>query len=113
MHRLALRLFRTRLNALASVGFTEVKPVIIEQVRYFGGRRHLPPFPFMATTIKHFLQFSDFTLEEFEYVIERARVIKHKFKSYEQYHPLLDRTLVMVFEKNSTRTRLSFEAGMH
>ena len=67
----------------------------------------------MATTIKHFLQFSDFTLEEFEYVIERARVIKHKFKSYEQYHPLLDRTLVMVFEKNSTRTRLSFEAGMH
>jgi ornithine carbamoyltransferase len=64
-------------------------------------------------TIKHFLQFSDFTLDEFEYVIERARVIKRKFKNYEPHHPLLDRTLVMVFEKNSTRTRLSFEAGMH
>ena len=63
--------------------------------------------------IKHFLQFSDFTLDEFEYVIERARVIKTKFKNYEPYHPLMDRTLVMVFEKNSTRTRLSFEAGMH
>jgi ornithine carbamoyltransferase len=63
--------------------------------------------------IKHFLQFSDFTLDEFEYVIERARIIKRKFKNYEPYHPLLDRTLVMVFEKNSTRTRLSFEAGMH
>ena len=63
--------------------------------------------------IKHFLQFSDFTLDEFEYVIERARLIKCKFKNYEPYHPLLDRTLVMVFEKNSTRTRLSFEAGMH
>jgi ornithine carbamoyltransferase len=63
--------------------------------------------------IKHFLQFSDFTLDEFEYVIERTRVIKRKFKNYEPYHPLLDRTLVMVFEKNSTRTRLSFEAGMH
>jgi ornithine carbamoyltransferase len=63
--------------------------------------------------IKHFLQFSDFTLEEFEYVIERSKIIKRKFKNYEPYHPLLDRTLVMVFEKNSTRTRLSFEAGMH
>jgi ornithine carbamoyltransferase len=63
--------------------------------------------------IKHFLQFSDFTLAEFEYIIERARIIKRKFKSYEIYHPLIDRTLVMVFEKNSTRTRLSFEAGMH
>lgn len=71
----------------------------------------MPPFSFMA--IKHFLQFSDFTLDEFEYVIERSRIIKRKFKNYEPHHPLLDRTLVMVFEKNSTRTRLSFEAGMH
>ncbi len=63
--------------------------------------------------IKHFLQFSDLTLDEFEHVIERTRIIKHKFKNYEPYHPLADRTLVMVFEKNSTRTRLSFEAGMH
>ncbi len=63
--------------------------------------------------IKHFLQFSDFSLAEFEYLIERTKVIKRKFKNYEVYHPLVDRTLVMVFEKNSTRTRLSFEAGMH
>ncbi|HEY8024207.1 MAG TPA: ornithine carbamoyltransferase [Burkholderiaceae bacterium] len=63
--------------------------------------------------IKHFLQVSDFTLDEFEYVMERASIIKHKFKNYETYHPLLDRTLVMIFEKHSTRTRLSFEAGMH
>src|SRR5437764_11653145 len=85
--------------------------LIIEQLRNFGGRREMPPFPFMA--IKHFLQFADFTLDEFEYVIERARLIKRKFKNYEPHHTLLDRTLVMVFEKNSTRTRLSFEAGMH
>ncbi|MEB0138411.1 MULTISPECIES: ornithine carbamoyltransferase [unclassified Undibacterium] len=63
--------------------------------------------------IKHFLQFSDFTLTEFDYVMQRARIIKQRFKAYQPYHPLLDRTLVMVFEKNSTRTRLSFEAGMH
>jgi ornithine carbamoyltransferase len=64
-------------------------------------------------TIKHFLQIADLTLAEYEYVMQRARIIKQKFKNYEPYHPLLDRTLVMVFEKNSTRTRLSFEAGMH
>jgi ornithine carbamoyltransferase len=45
--------------------------------------------------------------------MDRARIIKRRFKEYQPYHPLLDRTLVMVFEKNSTRTRLSFEAGMH
>lgn len=63
--------------------------------------------------IKHYLQFSDFTLDEYAYLIERSHVIKRRFKNYEPYHPLADRTLVMVFEKNSTRTRLSFEAGMH
>ena len=63
--------------------------------------------------IKHYLQFADLTLDEYDYLIERAKIIKLKFKSYEPYHPLTDRTLVMVFEKNSTRTRLSFEAGMH
>ena len=62
--------------------------------------------------VKHFLQFRDFTREEFEYLFERTRIIKQKFKSYQQYWPLTDRTLVMIFEKASTRTRLSFEAGM-
>ncbi len=69
--------------------------------------------PFSIMAIKHFLQVSDFTLDDFSYVMLRAQFIKHKFKNYEPYHPLQDRTLVMVFEKNSTRTRLSFEAGMH
>ena len=34
--------------------------------------------------IKHFLQFKDFTREEFEYVFERTRWIKNQFKSYEK-----------------------------
>ena len=42
----------------------------------------------------------------------RARIIKQRFKTYQPYHPLMDRTLVMIFEKSSTRTRLSFEAGI-
>ncbi|MDP3785693.1 MAG: ornithine carbamoyltransferase [Undibacterium sp.] len=63
--------------------------------------------------IKHYLQVADLSLDEYLYLMQRARIIKDKFKKYEPYHPLLDRTLVMIFEKNSTRTRLSFEAGMH
>ena len=62
--------------------------------------------------VKHFLQFKDLDCEELEYLFERTRLIKQKFKSYQQYWPLQDRTLAMIFEKNSTRTRLSFEAGM-
>jgi ornithine carbamoyltransferase len=66
----------------------------------------------LATSVRHFLQFKDLTREELEYLFERTRIIKQKFKSYQQYWPLTDRTLVMIFEKASTRTRLSFEAGM-
>lgn len=63
--------------------------------------------------VKHFLQFKDLALEEFEYLFARTRWIKDQFKGYKRYWPLQDRTLVMLFEKQSTRTRLSFEAGMH
>jgi len=62
--------------------------------------------------VKHYLQFNDFSLDEYDYVFERTRWIKARFKSFEKYWPLADRTLVMIFEKASTRTRLSFEAGM-
>lgn len=63
--------------------------------------------------LKHFLQFNDFSREEYEYLFERSRWIKQAFKQYRQYQPLVDRTLAMIFDKNSTRTRLSFEAGMN
>ena len=63
--------------------------------------------------IQHYLQFSDLTAEDYAWLFERAAVIKRKFKAYEKYHPLADRTLAMIFEKASTRTRVSFEAGMY
>jgi ornithine carbamoyltransferase len=63
--------------------------------------------------MKHYLQFKDFRAEEYAYLFERARVIKQRFKNYERYQPLVDRTLAMIFEKASTRTRVSFEAGMY
>ena len=66
-----------------------------------------------AQAIKHYLQFSDLTADEYAYLFERAAVIKKKFKAYDKYHPLSDRTLAMIFEKASTRTRVSFEAGMY
>jgi len=63
--------------------------------------------------IQHYLQFTDLTAEDYAWLFERAAVIKRKFKAYEKYHPLADRTLAMIFEKASTRTRVSFEAGMY
>jgi ornithine carbamoyltransferase len=63
--------------------------------------------------VRHFLQFKEFSLDELEHVFARTRWIKDKFKRYERYWPLEDRTLAMIFEKPSTRTRMSFEAGMH
>ena len=62
--------------------------------------------------IRHFLQFRDLSREELDHLFLRTRWIKDKFKRYERFWPLADRTLVMIFEKQSTRTRLSFEAGM-
>jgi len=63
--------------------------------------------------LRHFLQFKDLSRAELLYLFERTRIIKTRFKRYQPYHPLTDRTLAMIFEKSSTRTRLSFEAGMH
>jgi ornithine carbamoyltransferase len=66
-----------------------------------------------VSSLRHFLQFKDLSRDDLEYLFARTRVIKNRFKRYERHMPLQDRTLVMIFEKASTRTRLSFEAGMH
>ena len=63
--------------------------------------------------MRHYLQFKDLSAEEYEYLLGRTTVIKKRFKNYEKYTPLFDRTLAMIFEKASTRTRVSFEAGMY
>ena len=63
--------------------------------------------------IRHFLRLDDFSRDELEHVFARTQIIKDRFKRYEFFQPLRDRTLAMVFEKASTRTRVSFEAGMY
>jgi ornithine carbamoyltransferase len=66
-----------------------------------------------AMPIRHYLQFTDLTADEYAHIFKRAALIKAKFKAYEKYQPLTDRTMAMIFEKASTRTRVSFEAGMY
>ncbi|MBK6401951.1 MAG: ornithine carbamoyltransferase [Rhodocyclaceae bacterium] len=66
----------------------------------------------MPGPVRHFLQFKDLGREELDHLFARTHWIKQQFKAYQRYWPLADRTLVMIFEKASTRTRLSFEAGM-
>lgn len=67
----------------------------------------------MRTPLRHYLQFKDLTADDYAYLFQRAAIIKRRFKNYERYQPLVDRTLALIFEKASTRTRVSFEAGMY
>ncbi|TYP75755.1 ornithine carbamoyltransferase [Paenibacillus methanolicus] len=62
---------------------------------------------------RDFLALVDYTPEEVRYLIDLAIELKRKQKAGEVYHPLLGKTLGMIFEKSSTRTRVSFEVGMY
>ena len=61
---------------------------------------------------RHFLSLMDMSQEELTYLIKRACELKEITKKGEVYEPLKNRVLGMIFEKSSTRTRVSFEAGM-
>lgn len=60
---------------------------------------------------RHFLKLSDLSAEEARRIVERAASLKREEADL-SYRPFVGRTLAMVFAKNSTRTRVSFEAGM-
>ncbi|MBU6459845.1 MAG: ornithine carbamoyltransferase [Proteobacteria bacterium] len=63
--------------------------------------------------VRHFLQFKDLTQSELDYLFRRAAVLKRMLKQGELYQPLIAQSLAMIFQKNSTRTRVSFETGMY
>ncbi len=62
---------------------------------------------------KDFLCLSDWSGEELEEILDFARKLKTKRKQGEDHPLLAGKTLAMIFEKSSTRTRISFEAGMY
>lgn len=61
---------------------------------------------------KNFLCLKDCTADELNYLLRRAVKLKSRFKAGEIYRPFEGKVLAMLFEKASTRTRVSFEAGM-
>jgi ornithine carbamoyltransferase len=61
---------------------------------------------------RHFLTLRDLTPAELEALIGRAIDLKREYKDGGCYEPLRNRTLAMIFDKSSTRTRLSFEVAM-
>ncbi|UJF33184.1 ornithine carbamoyltransferase [Paenibacillus hexagrammi] len=62
---------------------------------------------------RDFLALIDYTPEEIQYLIDLAIDLKRKQKAGEPHNLLAGKTLGMVFEKSSTRTRVSFEVGMY
>ncbi|MBU5673871.1 ornithine carbamoyltransferase [Paenibacillus sp. MSJ-6] len=58
------------------------------------------------------LELDDYTSEEIRYLLDLAIDIKTKQKAGEVYQPLKGKTIGLIFEKSSTRTRVSFEVGM-
>ena len=61
---------------------------------------------------KDLISIHDLSREEIEQILETSQNLKMKQKLGEIYHPLKGKTLGMIFQKSSTRTRVSFEVGM-
>ncbi|NPA72097.1 MAG: ornithine carbamoyltransferase [Gammaproteobacteria bacterium] len=63
-------------------------------------------------TVRHFLTLKDLTPAELNQIMMRGIELKQMQKAGEIFEPLKNQTLAMIFEKSSTRTRISFETGM-
>jgi len=61
---------------------------------------------------RHYLKLTDFSKDELRELITRAIELKAMHRKGEIYEPLKNKTLGMIFEKSSTRTRVSFETAM-
>ncbi len=62
--------------------------------------------------MRHFLSELDLTADEFRGIIQRGSELRKQWESHDCRPTLPQRVLGMIFEKSSTRTRVSFEAGM-
>ena len=61
---------------------------------------------------RHFLALHDYTRDELDDIFRLTRELKEKQKKGIEHRLLSGKTLAMIFEKSSTRTRVSFEAGI-
>src|SRR5438105_3301448 len=61
---------------------------------------------------RHFTRVADWSGDELERVLDLADELKERQKRREQHHLLPGRSLGMIFQKPSTRTRVSFEVGI-
>lgn len=62
--------------------------------------------------MRHFISELDLTADEFRSIIQRGSELRKQWESHSCEASLPQRVLAMIFEKSSTRTRVSFEAGM-
>jgi ornithine carbamoyltransferase len=66
-----------------------------------------------ANGIRHFLDIADLSSQELRRMIEFARDLKQRRRTARASAPLAGRTLAMIFERPSTRTRVSFDVAMY
>ena len=64
-------------------------------------------------TVRHFLTLMDLSQDELRQLLQRGIELKRLQHAGDIYEPLKNKTLAMIFDKSSTRTRVSFETGMH
>ena len=66
----------------------------------------------MTQPIRHFRTLLDCTTDELKYLVQRGITLKTWRNQGKVHEPLVGKVMTMIFEKSSTRTRISFEAGM-
>jgi len=66
----------------------------------------------MSNKLRHFLDLSDLPTQDLRAMLDASVAMKKNLKANKPDHPLDGKTLAMIFERPSTRTRVSFEVGM-
>jgi len=63
--------------------------------------------------MRHFISLLDISNDEARHILKRAAIIKRMLREGKPHQPLAGKTMGMIFDKASTRTRVSFEVGMY